>query len=98
MPLSLTIMQRPPAQLDDAVQFPGNPAAGQRGVGHQRQAFAAEVVDDHQHPEAPAVVQHVGHEVQAPALVRGLRHGHRCPGAERTLAAAALPHRQPLLR
>ena len=55
VPLSLTIMQRTAAQLDDAIEFAGDPQAGERGVDDQRQAFPGEVVDHDQDAEAPAV-------------------------------------------
>jgi hypothetical protein len=62
---------------------------GQRGVGRQAQAFAREVVDHSEDAEAAAVAQCVAEKIERPALVRSLRHGQRCPGAERPLAAAA---------
>ena len=89
--------QRQAAQLGDAVELTGDAMAGQRAIGDQRQALPAEVVDHHQNPQAPAVAQDVRGEVEAPALVRCLWHRQRRPGAERALAAAALPDRQPLL-
>jgi len=85
------------AQLGDPVQLTRDATAGERAVDHQRQALPAEVVDHHQHPEAPPVAQDVGSEVEAPALVRTLRDRHWRAGAESTLAAATLPDRQPLL-
>jgi hypothetical protein len=95
--LSLTIMNGRPRRSAIRFQLAGDASAGQRTIGDQRQAFPAEVVDHHQHPEAPAVAQDVRGEVQAPALVRCLRDRQRGPRAERPLAAAALPDRQPLL-
>lgn len=40
-----------------------------RSDNHSPQAFARDVVDDVEHPEAPAGGKLVVHEVQAPALV-----------------------------
>ena len=77
-----------PATGDDLAQFAHNPHARQRGVDDQGQAFPREVIDDREHTEAPTVVERVGEEVEAPALVWPLRDRHRCPRAERALAAA----------
>ena len=85
---------RAAAQLDEPVEFTSDPPSGQRGVGHERQTLPGEVVDDHQHPEQPPIRQNVGHEVEAPALVRPLRQRHRAPRAESALSTAASPHRQ----
>src|SRR6476620_9655545 len=71
--------------------------ARQRGAGHERQALTSEVIDDHQHPEAAAVREQVGDEVEAPALVEPLRQGHWRPRAQRSLAPAATTHGQALL-
>ena len=46
------------------------------------------------HPEAAPVGQHVGDEVEAPALVGSLPQGHRCARAEGPFAAAAAANRQ----
>ena len=67
-----------------AVELARDPAAGERGVDDQRQALPGEVVDDHQHAEAAAVGQHVGDEVEAPALVR-------CPAATPSAPACRAP-------
>ncbi len=83
--------------LGDDVEFAGDTFARDRVVDDGRQAFPAEVVDDAQDPEAAAVGQRVGDEVEAPALIGILRDRHRCSRAERTLAATALAHRQALL-
>jgi hypothetical protein len=50
-----------------------------------------------QHPEAPAPGQHVGHEVERPALVRRLRDCYRRPRAGRALSATPAAHRQTFL-
>jgi hypothetical protein len=56
-----------------------------------------EVVDHGQDTEAPSIGQAVAHEIQRPALIGTLRQRHRRPGAQRSLAAAAPAHLQPLL-
>jgi len=89
--------QRLASGVDKTVELAGDPTAGQRAVDHQGQALPREVVDHHQNPEAFPVGEHVGDEVQAPALVGSLRQRHRCLRPERPLAAAAPTHRQPLL-
>jgi len=56
----------------------------QRAVSHQGEALPGEVVDHHQHSEAPAIAQHIGGEVETPALVRALAgtvNGARVPSA-----------------
>ena len=85
------------AALGDLVELAADPLAGERVVDDGCQALPAEVVDDAQDAEAPAVGQGVGDEVEAPALVGILRDRHRRSGAESSLAATALAHRQPLL-
>ena len=83
VPLSLTIVAGRPRQRDDGVQLAGDPPARDRGVGHQRQTLAGAVVEHRQDPEAAAVGQLVGDEVQAPALVGriGVSIGRRVPMA-----------------
>jgi len=79
------------------VQLAGHAMAADRGVDDQGQGLAGEVVDDAQNVEAPAPAEAVGDEVQAPALSRSVRQGHRRarPGGPLTSAPAA--HRQTLL-
>ena len=88
--------QRLSAGRNDRVELARHPPAGDRRVDNQRQALAGEVVDNDKHPEATPVGQHVGDEVEAPALVDSLRQGHRCARAEGPFAAAAAANRQPL--
>ena len=52
------------------VQFPCHADAGERGIGHQRQAFAGAVIDDRQDVEAAAVRELIRHKVERPAFVR----------------------------
>ena len=78
----------------DPVELAHDPRAGERGVDDQAETLAGEVVDEGQHPEAPAAGERVHHEVQRPALVRTLRHRHRRPRAECPFAAATLAHGQ----
>ena len=47
--------------------------ARQRRVGNQRQALAAEVVDDGEDAKAPTRAEHIRQKIQAPALVRTRR-------------------------
>ena len=54
--------------LGDLVELARDPFAGQRVVGDGCQALPAEVVDDAQDAEAPAIGHGVGDEVEAPAL------------------------------
>ncbi len=89
--------QRQATLFSEVVQFACDTNSGERRVDYERQTLSGEVIDDHQHPEAPAVSQHVRDEVEAPALVWALRDRHGRPGAERTLSAATAPHRQTLL-
>jgi len=81
----------------DEIQFPGDTDARDRVVDYGRQALPAEVIDDTKNPEPAAIRQTVGDEVQGPSLVRLLRDRHRHSGAQYSLAAAALAHRQALL-
>ena len=54
----------------ERVELARHPPPDERGVGHQRQALAGEVVDHGQDAEAPAAGERVGDEVERPALVR----------------------------
>jgi hypothetical protein len=83
--------------LDDAIEFASNTKAGEGVVGDEREAFSAELVDDRQNAESPAVDQRIRQKVEAPALVCSLRDGDRRTGPQRSFASAALAHRQPLL-
>jgi hypothetical protein len=55
--------------LSDDVEFAGDPLARDRVVDNGGKALACEVVDDAQDPEAAAIGQRVGDEVEAPALI-----------------------------
>jgi hypothetical protein len=56
------------AALDyQPIQFPPHPTAGERGMGHQRQALAGAVIHDGQ--EATAIGELVRHKVERPAVV-----------------------------
>ena len=70
---------------DDGVQLPRDPRTRQRGVGHQRQAFAGAVIDHRQDAEAPSVRHLVRDEVQRPALVGHQRQVQRSPPAHCSL-------------
>ena len=85
------------ASRNEGVKLAHDPQSGQRRVGHQRQAFPREVIDDRQDPEPSAIGECVRQEVQAPTLVGTLRQRHRRPCAQRTLAAATPAHLQPFL-
>jgi hypothetical protein len=63
--------------------------AGDRGVDDQRQAFAGEVVDNNEHPEPAAIGQHIGDEVEAPALVGTLWQSHWRSRAEGPFATVS---------
>lgn len=69
----------------------------QRGVGDQRQAFAAEVVDHREDAETTTIDESIRQEVEAPSLVRPLRDRHWRPCAERPFAPATSAHLQPFL-
>ena len=60
--------------IDDLLQRPDYPSAGQRQVDLDPQSFAAEVVQDVEQPEAMSVAELVVHEVHRPDLVDGLGH------------------------
>ena len=85
------------AEGADPVELAGNPLAGQRGVGDQSQAFAAEVVDHCENAKAPSIDEAVGDKVQRPALIAPLRQRQRRSGAECAFPAAAFANRQLLL-
>lgn len=72
-------------------------------AGRMRQAkggpaFPPDVIDNRQDAEAAAIGQGVADEVEAPAVIRGLRHGHRAACPNSPLAPAMLAPLQPLLR
>lgn len=55
------------------------------------------VVDNGQHSEPPAIGESIADKVQAPALVRLVRHDDRPSCSQSTFAAAAPAHLQLLL-
>lgn len=65
--------------LENRVQLSHGKIALQRRVSHERQALSGEVIDDHQHHETPSFREHGRDEVQAPALVGGVRQRHGSP-------------------
>ena len=75
-----------PARSISAVSSRTHPLAGDRRVGHGRQALPRHVVDDVQHPEAPAAGELVVHEVQRPAGVGAGLDQDRRAGADGTPA------------
>ena len=75
------------AHLGDPVQLAGHADTRKRGIDHGRQTFPAEVVDDAEDAEPPAVRERIRHEVERPPLVRPLRDRHGRPGPDRTLAS-----------
>jgi hypothetical protein len=80
------------------VQFPRHAGAGERGVGHQRQALARAIVDNGQDAEAAPVGELSRYEVGRPAFVgRHRNHQHRRPGPDRRLAATSAARRKFLL-
>jgi hypothetical protein len=40
---------------NNRIELAPDPQPGQRGIGHQRQTFAGEIVDDGENAKAPAV-------------------------------------------
>ena len=88
--------QRLLAGRDDGIELTRHPSARDGRVDDQRQALAGEVIDYDEHPEAAPVGQHVRHEVEAPALVGLLRHGHWRSCAQCPFAATATANRQSL--
>jgi len=55
---------------DHRVQLASNPAAGERGVCHERRAFARFFIDHREDAEPTVDAEPVGDEVQAPPLRR----------------------------
>ena len=84
-------------EFGDTIELAHDPWAGKRGIHHQAEAFPGEVIDQSEDAEAPATHQRVSHEVERPAQIPILRDRHGCPGAESSLAATTLAHRQPFL-
>jgi hypothetical protein len=89
VPLSETIHGRATANGDDGIELARDPQPRQRGIGHQRQTLAGEVVADREDAKAPAVAQRIRGEVQAPTLIGSLRQRDRRPGAERACGQSA---------
>lgn len=73
---------RPAAPADDGIHLAHDTKSQPRGVGDQRQALPRVVVDHGQHPEATAVGESVGDEVQAPSGVGaiGNERAYEFPG------------------
>ena len=76
VPLSLKMAGRP-RRATSASSSRATRKPGERGVGDQRQALPGEVVDDSPECGSAGRRQAIGDEVEAPALVRSLRHRHR---------------------
>ncbi len=85
------------SRFGDPVQFPPDADAGNRVIDHRRQTFPAEVINDTQNAEAPAIDQGVRDEVQRPTLVRPLGERHGRTSAERPFPPATLADRQAFL-
>ena len=67
-------------------------------LSHVAPLVRATMANDHvQYPEPAAAGQAVGHEVQAPPLVRPLRDGHRRSGAQGALSATTFAHGEAFL-
>ena len=88
---------RPAAARDDGIELAPDAKPGQGCIGYQRQALPAEIVDDREDAEAPAIAQLVVQKIERPALVGGLWHGKRHPCAERAFPATTTANLQPLL-
>lgn len=89
---------RPRHALEDrCIQLSADPRAGDRRIGDQAHALPAVVIDHGKDPEPAPAGEGIGHEVEAPALVRPLRHRHRRSCAQSPLAPATAAHLQPLL-
>ena len=52
------------SSLDDPVQLTGNPQAGKRRIGDERQALPGAIVDHRKHPEPATIGELIRHEVQ----------------------------------
>lgn len=79
------------------LQHPGHALAGQRVIRFQAGTAAVPQVHDRQHPEPPAILQAVAHEVHGPLLVRPGRSGRYHAQMARPLATTLEPQRQPFL-
>jgi len=97
VPLSPTIMPGRPRSATRSTDSRTTRLPGDRGVHHRPQTFARDIVDDVQHPEAPAGGKLVMHEVQPPALVGERPHRPRRPRAHGAPWSLPAPDRQPLL-
>ena len=73
------------------LQHPGHALAGQRVVRFQAGTAAVPQVHDRQHPEPPAILQAVAHEVHGPLLVRPGRPGRYHAQVAHALAPALEP-------
>jgi hypothetical protein len=83
--------------MDQPIQLPHDPQAGERGISHQAKAFAGAIVDDGQNAEAASVDELIRDKVQRPAVVGGKADRHRRSRPDRPLAAAAAANGQLLL-
>lgn len=96
VPLSLTTVLGLPRSITSRSSSRAITGAGERGIGHQRQALAGAIIDNGEDTEPAAVGELIRHEVERPAVVRRHRHRHRRRGPDRPLAAATAAHREPL--
>lgn len=70
--MSLTITSGIEALVGETFELAHDPHAAQGSIDHTSQAFTAEVIDDAEDPQAPAVTQRVGNKIETPALVNPL--------------------------
>src|SRR5262245_55027458 len=96
VPLSLTIVLGLPRSASSRSSSRA-PDAGDRGVGHQRQAFARAVVDHDEDAQAAAIDELIGNEVERPAVIRPLWNCQWRPCAQSPLASAAPADHEALL-
>ncbi len=75
----------------DPVEHAGDIIATQAAGHLDRQAFACEVIDYRQEPEATPIEELVGHEIHAPALVGVSRPGQLWPGGAAPVPTRLVP-------
>src|SRR6185437_6184080 len=85
------------SRSDERREFPGDPIAGDRGVGDRREALPRHVVDNIENAEAAAAGELIVDKVERPAGVGLGLDKDRRPCSYRLTATSAFAHRQSLL-
>jgi hypothetical protein len=84
--------RRGAARLHEPIEDRDHSRADPRGIDPDRQTFTREDILHGQDPDAPAVVEAIGHDIHAPPLIRAGRRGGAHPELTDAFPPAVHPH------